>query len=205
MIDVKLLREDPERVRREVARKKFDCDIDAVLALDERRRSAITEAEQLKARQKAANQEMAALDKKSPEFHEKIREMKQLSADVKALEAKAREADEAFGEIFLTIPNLPDPEIPEGGEDGFEVVQTWGDCAGPDAGYPPHYAIPWFERLCDFERGVKVTGAGFPFFVGDLARLVRALIQFLVDEAEAAGFPLVIPPLVVNADRKSVV
>ena len=198
MIDVKLLRENPEAVKAAVARKKFECDVDAVLALDEKRRAAITEAEQLRAAQKAANQEMAALDKKSPEFREKVAEMKSLSSQAKDLEAQAKEADAAFQEAMMTIPNLPHPEIPDGSEETDNVL--YRSSGEPDRliGKVPHWEIPGFEHLVDFERGTKVTGAGFPFFVGDLARLERSLVHFLLNEAEAAGFVPLQVPLLVN-------
>lgn len=200
MIDVKLLRENPDLVKAAVARKKFACDLEAALMLDEKRRSAITEAEAMRAEQKAANQDMATLDKKSPEFQEKVSEMKAISAKVKELEGVAREADEAFQEALMSIPNLPDPEIPDGGaETDHREVYSWGD---PDAisGGIPHWEIPWFGERVDFARGVKVTGAGFPFYTGPMARLVRSLLQFFLNEASEAGFEELIPPYLVNAE-----
>lgn len=200
MIDVKLLREQPAMVKAALSRKKFAVDVDTVLRLDEARRAAITGAEQARAEQKAANQEMARLDKKSPEFQEKLREMKGFAERAKELEAKSKEADAAFQEAFFTLPNLPDPSIPEGRTEADNVVvKTWGE-PGAIAGKAPHWEIPWFGELVDFERGVKVTGAGFPFLLGDAAKLERKLIQFLLEEAEAAGYLPVAPPLLVNAE-----
>lgn len=199
MIDIKLLREQPDRVRAAIANKKFTCDIDAVLALDKLRREKITEAEQVRSRQKAANQEMAELPKGSPEFLEKVGEMKAISAQAKDLEAAAREADERFQQALLSIPNLPDPSVPVGhSEDENVVIATWGDA---EAAFPhalPHYDIPWFDLGIDFARGVKVAGAGFPFYVGELSRLVRALINFFLEEARLSGYEEVSAPILVN-------
>ncbi|MFP4157423.1 MAG: serine--tRNA ligase [Opitutales bacterium] len=200
MIDVKLLREQPDFVKAAVANKKFTCDIDAVLARDAERRARITEAESARAEQKAANQEMASLKKGSPEFLEKVQDMKQIAARAKELEAEAKAADEAFRAAVLEIPNLPDPSVPVGsGEDENLVAATWGDA---DAAFPhavPHFDIPWFESRIDFARGVKTAGAGFPFYVGEMARLVRALINFFLEEARRNGYEEVLPPIVVNA------
>ena len=164
MIDIKLLREQPDFVRAAIANKKFSCDIDAILALDTLRRAAITEAEQARAAQKAANKAMAALPKGTPEFIDKVKEMKAIAGTAKELEAAAKAADESFQQAFLTIPNLADPSTPIGkNEDENEVAATWGDA---DAAFPhalPHFDIPWFESRVDFARGVKVAGAGFPF------------------------------------------
>ena len=114
MIDIKLLREQPEVVRDAIAHKKFKADIDAVLELDTVRRTKITEAEQARAAQKTANKEMAALAKASPEFMEAVKGMKIIASRAKELEAEAKAADEAFQDVFLSIPNLPDPSVPVG-------------------------------------------------------------------------------------------
>lgn len=200
MIDIKLLREQPDLVRAAIANKKFSCDLDGVLELDALRRASITEAEQARSEQKAANQEMASLKKGSPEFLAKVQEMKAIAGRAKELEAKAKEADEAFHSAFLSIPNMADPSVPVGKtEDDNEVASTWGDA---DAAFPhavPHFDIPWFESRIDFPRGVKAAGAGFPFYVGEMSRLVRALINFFLEEAQAAGYEEVLPPVVVNA------
>jgi seryl-tRNA synthetase len=100
MIDIKLLREQPDFVRAAIANKKFSCDIDAILALDTVRRAAITEAEQARAAQKAANKEMAVLPKGSPEFIEKVKEMKSIAGKAKELEAAAKAADDTFRKPF---------------------------------------------------------------------------------------------------------
>lgn len=199
MIDIKLLREQPDFVRAAIANKKFTCDIDAILALDVTRRAKITDAEQARAEQKAANKEMASLPKGSPEFIEKVQAMKAIAAKSKELELEAKAADEAFQEAFLAIPNLADPSTPVGkGEDENEIAATWGDA---DAEFPnavPHFDIPWFESRIDFARGVKVAGAGFPFYVGEMSRMVRALVNFFLEEARQSGYEEVLPPIVVN-------
>jgi seryl-tRNA synthetase len=201
MIDIKLLREQPDFVRAAIAHKKFKTDIDAVLELDAARRAKITQAEQARAEQKSANSEMATLPKGSPEFIAKVQEMKAIAAQAKELEVAAKEADEAFQAAFLSIPNLPDPTVPVGkGEDENVIASTWGDT---DADFPyalPHFDIPWFESRIDFARGVKTTGAGFPFYVGEMSRLVRALVNFFLEEARQNGYEEVLPPIVVNAE-----
>ncbi len=199
MIDLKLLREDPERVKRAVGRKKFQVDFDAINATDAKRRAAVAAAETARAGQKATNAEMAKLPKGSPEFLAKVAEMKQLSAQVKELETTAKTADEEWDKIFLTLPNLPHDSVPDGRTDADnQVVATWGDPTAVSPLATPHFDIPWFTQLVDFERGVKVTGAGFPFYIGDMARLVRALISFFLEEARTAGYEELMAPLLVN-------
>ncbi len=199
MIDIKRLRDDPEAVRSALARKKFSFDLDTVLELDAQRRTAIVAAEQAKSEQNAANKTMASLAKGSPEFLEKVTEMKTLSARAKELENSCRDAEEAFQKAFLSLPNLPDPSVPDGREECDNVVVSeWGKCL-PAAPYRvPHWDIPWFAKAIDFGRGVKATGAGFPFYVGDMARLVRALIHLFLETARRNGYEEVLPPILVN-------
>ncbi len=199
MIDLKLLREQPELVKQGVAKKKFPCDIDAFLELDRQRREIVTEAERTRALQKSANNMMSELPKGSPEFKAKVAEMKELAAKVKELVSKQDAIEAEWKKAYLTIPNPPMPDVPVGETDDDNVcLVMWGD---PTRSYPnavPHWDLPWFEKYIDMARGTKITGAGFPVFVGDMARFVRALIQFFIEEDTAAGYIEVSPPILVN-------
>ncbi len=200
MLDPKILRESPDVVRAAIAKKHLEVDLDAVLSLDAEWRARLGEAEALRARQKAANGEMAALKKGSPEFLAKVPELKGLSAQVKEKDAQVAALEERWRGGMLALPNLPHPSVPEGRTAAENVVHSTH--GSPDAASPharPHWDIPGFDRCFDFARGAKVTGAGFPFYVGDGARLVRALVQFFLDAAGAAGFREVSPPVLVNA------
>lgn len=201
MLDPKLLRDSPDLVRAAIAKKHLDVDLDGVLALDAAWRSQLLEVEQLRAKQKAANSEMAAVkDKKSPEFQAKIGEMRKVAEQVKEKEAALGGLEEKWRQALLSLPNLPHTSVPEGRTPEENVVFALH--GAHDASYPqarPHWEIPGFERLFDFARGAKVTGAGFPFYVGDGAKLVRALLHFFLDENAKAGYVEVNPPIFVNA------
>ena len=200
MIDVNYLRGDMDGLKAAISRKKFECDLDSLVELDKKRREAISEAEQARAGQKGANTEMSQLPKGSPEFLAKVAEMKELAVKVKDLEAVAKGADEQFQEAFLSIPNLPHESVPDGtGEEDNQTISTWGEVEGDFPHAVPHYDIPWFEKLIDFPRGVKVAGAGFPFYLGEMSQLVRALINFFLSEADKNGYQEVHSPIVVNA------
>ena len=200
MIDLKILREDPERVRDAIVKKKFECDLDGILKLDKKRRAIITETEHFRAEQKAANTAMAKLEKGSPDFLKKVRDLKTIASKFKKSQSRQQELEEAWRQALLTIPNLPHESVPSGSsEDENQVINTWGDV---EADYPdamPHYEISWFNELVDLSRGAKITGAAFPVFVGPMAALVRALIQFFIEEACRAGYVELRPPLLVNA------
>jgi seryl-tRNA synthetase len=200
MLDAKLLRESPDLVRAAIAKKHLDINVDEVLAIDAGWRSLLRDVEALRAAQKAANAAMASLPKGSPEFTAKLAEMKTVSAQVKERELQLKEVEEKFRSAMLSLPNLPHASVPEGRNAEQNVVfSQQGDHGLPRPSAIPHWEIPGFENLFDFGRGAKVTGAGFPFYVGEGARIVRALLHFFLDENAEAGYVEVNPPIFVNA------
>ncbi len=199
MIDIKILREEPDRVRKAITDKGNDCDLDAILEMDIKRRKLIASVEQLRAQQKSVNSEMAALQKGSPEFLAKIEEMRGVAAEVKQGDSALKELEEAWEELILTVPNIAHETVPVAPDPSGNVVDsTWGDPASASPHAQAHYDADIFNELSDFARGVKVTGAGWPFFQGGLARLIRSLINFYLDEARDAGYEELMAPLVVN-------
>ena len=157
MIDIKILRETPDAYKTALARKKFDYDVDSVLALDTKRRELISSAETARAEQKAASKDMAALKKGSPEFLEKVKETKALAATAKSMDAEAKEANEAFQQALLTLPNIPDASVPDGkNESDAKEVYAEGSTEGFEHAVS-HFDIPWFNKLVDFDRGSKVS------------------------------------------------
>ena len=200
MLDPKFVRESPDLVRAAIARKHLAVDLDAVLAVDAEWRAQLQEVEHLRARQKAANGAMAALPKGSPEFAARVQEMKAVAAQAKEREAVLKATEERFREAMLALPNLPHPSVPEGAGPADNAVHAaHGDPGAASAHAVAHWEIPGFERLFDFARGAKVTGAGFPFYIGEGARLVRALVRFFLEENAGAGYLEVSPPIFVNA------
>jgi seryl-tRNA synthetase len=200
MLDPKLIRETPDAVRAAIAKKHLEVDLDAILAIDSAWRAQLQEVEALRGKQKAANTAMAALPKGSPEFVAKVAEMKAVSADVKTREAALKETEEKFRTAMLSVPNLPHASVPEGRTPEENVVfSLHGAHEAPRPHSVPHWEIPGFDKLFDFARGSKVTGAGFPFYVGDGAKLVRSLLAFFLDENAKVGYTEVAPPIFVNA------
>jgi seryl-tRNA synthetase len=200
MLDPKLIRESPDIVRAAIAKKHIVADLDAVIGADAAWRAQLQEVEHLRSVQKAANAAMAALAKGSPEFLAKLAEMKAVSAQLKEKDIGLKPLEEACREAMLMLPNIPHASVPEGRTPEENVVfSAHGDPSGAGPKALPHWDIPGFSRLFDFERGSKVTGAGFPFFIGEGARLVRALINFFLEEDAKAGYVEVSPPIFVNA------
>ncbi len=200
MLDPKLLRESPDIVRAALVKKHLVVDLDAILAWDESWRVKLQQVESLRGTQKAANTEMVKLPKGSPEFIAKVQEMRAVSAQVRESEGALKEIEDRLKQAMMTLPNLPHASVPEGRTPEDNVVfATHGDVNALSPHAAPHWEILGFEKLFDFARGSKVTGAGFPFYVGDAARLVRALLHFFLDENGKAGYVEVNPPIFVNA------
>ena len=200
MLDPKLIRESPDLVRAAIAKKHLTVDLDAVIALDTAWRKSLIEIEADRFVQKSANNEMAAMKKGSPEFIAKVQAMKAVSARIKAAEEALKPIEERWHQAMLSLPNLPHATVPEGRTpEENKVHATNGEPASASTHALPHWEIPGFANLIDFARGAKVTGAGFPFLIGDGAKLSRALLQFFLDEDVKAGYTEVSPPIFVNA------
>ncbi|MBH52863.1 MAG: serine--tRNA ligase [Opitutaceae bacterium] len=199
MIDIKILRENPDCVREAIANKGSDCDLDAILEMDKERRQLISSVETLRAEQKSVNSEMAALQKGSEEFLAKVAEMRRVAAEVKAGDSALKSMEETWGELILTVPNIPDSSVPVAPDPSGNAVHfTWGDKDAVSPHAKAHYDLEVFNQYSDFPRGAKVTGAGWPFFKGGLARLIRSLINFYLDQAKENGYEELMAPLVVN-------
>jgi seryl-tRNA synthetase len=201
MLDPKLIRESPDVVRAALKKKHLDATVaETAIACDLQWRAALSSVEQLRGKQKAANAEMAKLPKGSAEFQSKQAELKEVSANLKGYEAGLKAIEVKLREAMLALPNIPHASVPEGAGPTDNVVHaTHGDVTAVSPHAKAHWEIPGFEKLFDFARGAKVTGAGFPFYIGDAARLVRALVHFFLDEDVKAGYVEVNPPIFVNA------
>ena len=199
MLDIHQFRESFDEIQRGLSTKHFVCDLEKVRELDKQRIVCLKAFEDSRSQQQAANQDVAKLDKKSDVFKKSIQKLKQLSEQTKSLEEAYKKADEAFMQEWLAVPNLPDASVPVGKtpQDNVELYQ-WHPKQEDFSKACPHYDIPNFEKGLDFARGTKVMGAGFPFYVGSVARLVRALISFFLEEARKNGYTELLTPLLVN-------
>lgn len=200
MLSLEQIRKSPELVKLGVSKKKFSCDIDRFILVDAERRALIAEFESLRAEQNTSNSRIASMQKGTDEFIAAIADMKKIAAKVKDADQKIKDIDEEWKSLYLSIPNIPHESVPVGRSDKDNVeVSRWGDFDKISSCAVPHYDIPWFSRAIDFQRGVKVSGAGFPFYIGDMARLVRSLLMFFLDEARTNGYVELMCPILVNS------
>ena len=205
MLTIKQITENKEAVIAGLERKHFAQAreaVDAVLAIDMQRKAAQGELDALLAEVNALSKSIGALMKEGKK--EEAEAAKLRVADIKKqtvlLEEKKKAAEEERTNLLYTIPNVPYDEVPDGcsAEDNV-VVKTGGENTVLPENALPHWELAKKYNLIDFDLGVKITGAGFPVYVGYGARLQRALINFFLDEARAAGYVEIMPPTVVNA------
>ncbi len=214
MLTLALIKENPEDVIKRLEKKHFDGRdaINRVLELDKERRAAQT----LRDNQAAQLNKMAALiggfmkEGKKEEAEKVKAEVAALKENNKAIDERVKAADDEIRNILLTVPNVPYDIVPEGAaagdnlvvksnlSDEVATVAEWKHDAVNDEAKVPHWELAKKYNLIDFDLGVKITGAGFPVYIGKGARLQRALIQFFLDEASEAGYTEIMPPTVVN-------
>ena len=198
MIDLKLLRENPDAVRSSQRARGEDSGlVDALLKADTTRRAAVSAADNLRAEQKAASKKVGAASKE--ERPALLDQAKELAEQVKAAEAEQSDAAKAFSAAHMAISNLIIDGVPSGGEDDFVVLDTVGE---PPAITDPkdHVALGESLGLFDLERGAKVSGARFYFLTGYGALLQLGLMQLAVRLAVDNGFTLIIPPVLVRPE-----
>jgi seryl-tRNA synthetase len=200
MIDIKLIREQPEVVQQNCVNKNDKTDIGRVVELDRQRRSIIQTVEDLKNTRNVVSNEISALKKQGQDATEKITAMREVGDKIKGYDEELRSVEEEIEGFMLAIPNIAHNTVPVGAsaDDNVEVRRV-GVCT-ERGNRVDHIAISQKLGILDFERGAKVTGSGFGFYVGKGARLERALINFFLDvNTNEAGYKEIIPPFVVNA------
>ena len=204
MLDLKQIRDEPDLVRARLrvrGRGEYMTAVDQLLELDERRRSLISEVDNLRARRNEVSPQVGRL--KQTGQHEQaeplILEMRELGERMSGLEGQRDEVENRVRDLLLNIPNLPEEQVPAGGEDANQVVREWGDVREYDFAPLPHWDLGERLGIIDLPRGTKIAGSGFPLYVGMGARLERALINLMLDmHTTEHGYTEVSPPFLVN-------
>jgi len=203
MLDIKLIREQPDLVRERLASRGAgdESKVSEVLALDEQRRKVLTEVEQLKSLRNRVSKEIGALmgQKKLDEAEAKKKETRDLGTRITEMDEKVIEIEKARDAILIRLPNLPHASVPAGKSSADNAeIRGWGAKAA--LAFKPKSHIEICEKLglVDFERGAKLSGSGFLLYINWGARLERALIQFLLDlHTSQHGYTEVSPPFIV--------
>lgn len=197
MLDIRFIRENPDKVRQGAADKNIACDIDTLLAIDAEWRAAATREQEMKAEQNAASKSIAKLT--GAEKQAAIARMGEIKSKIKELGDRVTELEKRRDEMLLAVPQPADDDVPVGPDDSGNVeVRTWG--TPPTFGFDAkdHAALGESLGIIDVERGVKLAGTRSYFLVGDGARLEWAVLQYAFELIRQRGFTQMIVPLLVR-------
>lgn len=203
MLDLKRIRNNPEEIKKLLTNRGEDFDlsaIDEVVSLDEKRRNILVEVEVLKKNRNEASSKIAKMKKAGESVDELLVEMKKLSDEIKEFDIELSEINEKIEYIMLRIPNIPNPQVPEGKSDAENVeIRRWSEPTKFDFEPKAHWDIGTDLNILDFERAGKVSGSRFTFYRGLGARLERAIISYFLDfHTEKHGYEEILPPYMVN-------
>ncbi|MGD8305775.1 MAG: serine--tRNA ligase [Ignavibacteria bacterium] len=205
MIDIKIIREYPDLVKAAIANKNEKDRVDELLSLDEERRKIIVEVEELKAKRNNVSSQIPQMKKAGEDSTAVLAEMKEVSDQITELDSALKKIENELNEILLFIPNLPHESVPVGKTDDDNVeVRSWtpeGFNIKSDKKFLDHIELGKKLNILDFERGAKVSGSGFPVYIGKGATLERALLNFMLDyHLSKHGYSEVLTPFLVNSD-----
>jgi len=204
MIDPKLIRDNLDLIQSVLKRRNMEgvVDLGELGAINERRRTLIMTADELREKRNRVSKEIGARKAKKEDASDLMKDMEGVSATIKASEAELEEINAKFDEMALSLPNILDASVPDGrGEEDNVVVRTWGE--KPKFGFTPrpHFEIGVEHDILDFERGVKLAGTRFYVYKGLAAKLERSIISFMLDlHTREHGYTEVFGPFIVNDD-----
>ena len=200
MLDIKILRTEPEKIREALKNRCNDLDITPAIELDKERRVLLTDAEQKKAKQNEITKKIPAMKKAGENTDEIFAEMRKLSDEIKEDDAKISEIDEKLRDFMLKIPNIPNASVPVGADDTENVeLRKFSEPKTFDFEPKAHWDIGTDLDILDFDRGAKIAGSRFTVYKGLGARLERAVIQFFLNtHTEESGYTEIFPPYMVN-------
>lgn len=200
MLDIKILRTEPDRIREALKNRNSDLDITPAIELDVKRRALLTDAEQKKAKQNEITKQIPAMKKEGKNTDEIFAQMRELSDEIKEDDAEISKIDEELRNFMLRIPNIPNAEVPVGADDSENVeIRRYSEPRKFDFEPKAHWDLGVDLDILDFDRGAKIAGSRFTVYKGLGARLERAVIQFFLNtHTEESGYTEIFPPYMVN-------
>ena len=201
MLDVKLVRSNPEEVRRALQRRGSSTEsLEKFLSVEEERRRLTTEVERRRAARNQVTEEIARLKREKQPADEKIAAMRAAGDEIKAMEAQLAEAELRLRDILLDIPNIPLDDVPDGGEEDSVVLREVGERPTFDFEPKDHLDLGLALDVIDMERAARASGSRFAYLKGDLVMLQFALVRFGLGIVESKGFRPVVPPVLVREE-----
>ncbi|HEC2151435.1 TPA: serine--tRNA ligase [Staphylococcus delphini] len=202
MLDIKLFRNEPERVKEKITLRQMDpAVVDEVLALDQQRRDYIQQTEELKAERNKASQQIAEKKRNKENADDAIKAQREVGEKIKNIDAQLKEADTKLNDILSRIPNLIHDDVPEGEDDSDNVeLKRWGTPREFDFEAKAHWDLVESLEMADFDRAARVSGARFVYLTNDGAKLERALMNFMITmHTTQHGYREMMVPQLVNA------
>lgn len=202
MLDIKLIRSNPEKVKGALKKRKEKINLEGILKLDQERRELLLKAGALKEKRNTVSEEIGKLKKEKKDAQEKILAMKEVSTKIKELDTLIKKVEEEINKTLLEIPNIPHESVPLGEDEKDNTeIKKWGEPREFDFTPLPHWDIGEALDILDFEKGAKVASARFTVLKGMGAKLERALINFMLDlHTNEHGYKEIFPPFLVNAE-----
>jgi len=199
MIDIKLIRENPELVRQALEKRGDSFALDSILEIDGRYRNLLRQTEELRAKHNETSKQLGKSKEKPPQL---IAQMRQLGEQVSSLQQQTKESKADLDSMLLELPNMPHPSVPLGtGEGDNVIVRTWGKPTKFAFKPLPHWELGEKLDIIDFQQGVKLSGTRFYVLKGLGARLQRALISFMLDvHVSEHGYKEIYPPFMVKRE-----
>lgn len=201
MLDTKLIRSEPDKVRQALINRNSDMGVlDLFLDLDEQRRKALWEVEALKAERNSVSEQIAQMKKSKLDATAEITRMREVGSRIKQMDSEVAEIESRISDIAYNMPNIPHSSVPIGKDESDNVtVRTWGEPKTFDFEPVPHWELASSLDIIDFERGSKIAGSGFILYKGLGARLERSLFNWMLDvHTTEHGYREVFPPFLVN-------
>ncbi len=200
MLDLKLIRGETEKVKKALGRRKEVVDIDAIIAVDDKRRALLYEVEGLKAKQNEVTKKIPAMKKAGEDTTAVFAEMKEISERIKELDSQVREVEEELNRMMLTIPNVPDDSVPDGDTDEDNIeIRRFGEPKNFSFEPKAHWDLGKDLGVLDSDTAAKITGTRFTVYKDLGARLERAVINYYLDtHTEKNGYTEVFPPFMVH-------
>ena len=202
MLDLKIIRDNPSFITESISLKGDKTDIGSIVEYDRRRRNILEEVESLRALRNKVSEEISISKKNGEDAEDKIREMRELSQKIKAVEVSLRETESHLNEEMLRIPNIPHESVPKGKDSSDnKFVREWMEKPKYEFELKDHLELGEALGLLDFKRASKLSGSGFPLYMGSGAKLERSLINFMLDvQTEENGYKEVFPPFLVSRE-----
>ena len=200
MLDIKLMRKEPERVAQAVGRRGKEIDMQPFLTADEKHREVIAQIEELQSQRNAKSKEVGQRKRNGESADDLMAEVSAINEKIKVLDESKDALEKEVRDFVVSIPNMPADDIPDGGEDDYRVERVWGEPRKFDFEPKAHWDLGVDLDILDFDRAAKVTGSRFTFYKGLAARLERAIISFMIDmHTDKHGYTELIPPYMTNS------